>query len=117
MRLSDEQIAKVCHEQNRAYCEVQGDNTQPSWESAPAWQQESAVKGVQAIREGRVTNPEDSHNSWLAEKREAGWVYGEVKDPETKTHPCIVEYGELPAAQRVKDRLFLYTALALIELE
>jgi hypothetical protein len=28
-------IAKVCHETNRAYCETLGDNSQPPWEEAP----------------------------------------------------------------------------------
>lgn len=33
-------------------------------------------------------------------------VYGEVKDGEAKTHPCLVPYEQLPPAQRLKDDLF-----------
>src|SRR5437879_1359495 len=41
-----EQVAKICHEANRAYCETIGDNSQPTWEKAPQWQKDSAINGV-----------------------------------------------------------------------
>lgn len=102
-----EKIAKTCHEVNRVYCLGHGDESQPIWEDAPDWQRESAIKGVEYHLANPDSKPEDSHNSWLAEKESAGWVYGEQKDPEKKTHPCIVPFGELPLMQQVKDQLFL----------
>jgi len=42
----------------------------------------------------------------MKQKRDDGWVYGEVKDPERKTHPCMVPYDDLPIEQRAKDTLF-----------
>jgi len=33
-----EDIAKVAHEVNRAYCISIGDNSQQSWECSPEWQ-------------------------------------------------------------------------------
>lgn len=33
-------------------------------------------------------------------------MYGEVKDAEKKTHPCIMSYDALPPEQRTKDHLF-----------
>jgi hypothetical protein len=98
---TQDQIAKVAHEVNRAYCAAIGDLSQPAWEDAPDWQRSSAIKGVQ-----EVMTPEQRHESWLADKREAGWKYGPVKDPEKKEHPCFVPYAELPLEQRVKDYLF-----------
>lgn len=59
--------------------------------------------------------PEQSHESWLAEKRAAGWKYGPVKDAGKKEHPCFVPYAELPAAQRVKDEIFVAVAKAVYE--
>lgn len=47
-----------------------------------------------------------SHDNWMAEKVADGWVYGEVKDPAAKTHPCIVPFDQLPPEQQFKDRLF-----------
>lgn len=100
-----EKIAEQCHEINRAWCMVNGDFSQPSWAAAPDWQKESAIKGVEFHLSGDKT-PEQSHESWMEEKVRTGWVYGEVKDPELKTHPCLVPYDELPQDQKVKDALF-----------
>ena len=105
-----EQIAKVAHETNRAYCQSLGDNSQPSWESAPEWQRQSALKGVQFHLErhtaGLAPAPSASHDSWLAEKKADGWKYGTTKNPDKKEHPCFVPYEELPIEQRLKDYLF-----------
>lgn len=109
-----EQIAKVCHEANKAYCETLGDNSQTNWEDAPDWQKKSAIDGVKNIIDGVVKAPEDSHKSWLAEKERDGWKYGEVKDVEKKTHPCIVPYDELPKDQQKKDALFFAIVNALL---
>lgn len=99
-------IARICHETNRAYCKSIGDNSQPAWDDAPLWQKKSAVAGVKfALAAER--KPEDSHNSWLAEKEREGWKYGPSKDSNKKEHPCIVPYEQLPAAQKLKDHLFL----------
>ncbi len=99
-------IAKVCHEANRAYCSALGDQSQMSWDEAPAWQRESAVKGVEFIFANPVADPSASHVSWLKEKEETGWKYGPVKDAEKKEHPCFVPYDQLPSEQRMKDHLF-----------
>lgn len=83
-----------------------GDTSQPRWEDAPDWQKESAIAGVIGILEGRITNPEQSHESWMAQKVADGWTFGEVKDPTAKTHPCMVPYSELPPSQQAKDGVF-----------
>lgn len=100
-----ELIAKLCHNVNKAYCESIGDNSQLSWENAEKWQKDSAINGVKFHLENNTT-PKDSHDNWLKEKLKDGWVYGEVKCVESKTHPCIVEYDELPTQQKTKDYLF-----------
>lgn len=109
-----EDIAHVCHEANRAYCRTLGDDSQPAWVDAPEWQRTSAIKGVLLPLMNRDAKPSDSHESWLAEKREAGWKYGPVKDPEKKEHPCFVPYEDLPPEQRAKDALFLAVVRALL---
>lgn len=100
------EIAKICHQANKAYCENIGDNSQPNWEDAPQWQRDSAIKGVAYHMQTENSSPAQSHESWLKEKREAGWKYGPVKDPEKKEHPCFVPYEELPVEQKLKDYIF-----------
>jgi len=112
--MTDEQIARVAHESNRAYCVGLGDFSQPGWDEAPAWQKDSAVAGVAQIRKDPSTTPEQSHEGWLRMKQLDGWVYGAVKDPERKQHPCMVPYSELPEKQRRKDALFGAVVRALL---
>ena len=109
-----EQIAQVCHEANRAYCESIGDNSQKPWNEAEDWQKQSAINGVKYKMDNPNLSPKDMHNNWMKEKIETGWVYGPVKNPETKEHPCIVAYEELPVEQQKKDALFSNIVKALM---
>lgn len=100
-----DRIARVCHEVNRAYCQALGDNSQPVWEEAPAWQRESARMGVDLHLMGDF-GPEASHISWMKQKETEGWRYGAVKDAVKKTHPCMVPFDRLPVMQKAKDYIF-----------
>lgn len=99
-------IAIVCHNVNRAYCQSQGDHSQMPWENAPPWQRDSAINGVKYHLDNPDAGPEGSHNSWLKEKEENGWRYGKEKDVQKKEHPCCVPYKELPTFQQAKDYIF-----------
>lgn len=100
------QIAQVAHEINKAYCESIGDHSQVSWEDAPGWQKDSAKNGVNFVLLNPEAPPSASHESWLKQKEEEGWKYGDVKDADKKEHPCFVPYDQLPLEQRSKDYLF-----------
>ena len=102
-------IASIAHALNKSYCESQGDTSQLPWDEAPDWQKDSAIKGVEFHLSNPDATPENSHESWLKEKTEAGWKYGTVKDAEKKEHPCFVPYAELPEAQKAKDYIFRQT--------
>lgn len=101
-----EQIAQVAHEVNRAYCQSLGDDSQPAWEDAPSWQRDSALLGVELHANNPDAGPEASHESWMQQKEKDGWVFGLAKDPEAKTHPCMVPFSELPREQQAKDYIF-----------
>ena len=106
MIVTHQQIAKICHEANRAYCQAIGDFSQVPWDDAPDWQRESAIKGVELHLSNPDAGPEASHESWSAEKLSTGWVYGPVKDIEKKEHPCLVLFKDLLVEQQMKDVLF-----------
>lgn len=106
MALSVEEVAALCHEANRSYCLSIGDTSQPSWDEAPEWQKKSARIGVIKHLENTGMTAEQSHESWLEEKRADGWSYGPKKDPHNKRHPCFLPYAQLPEDQRIKDHIF-----------
>lgn len=111
-----ENIARVCHEAVRTYCEINA-LTMPMlqpWGTAPTWVKVSAMMGVQAILDDPESTPEDNHRNWCAHKVREGWIYGPVKDDTAKTHPCLVPYLSLPADQRAKDVLFVNIVRALM---
>lgn len=104
--INAEDIAKIAHEVNRAYCFSMGDHSQSRWEDAPEWQRTSAINGVKHHLKHPDTTPEESHQLWLKEKLATGWAYGPVKDEKAKTHPCCVPYDQLSPSDKAKDFLF-----------
>ena len=113
--MDNEQIARVAHETNRAYCESIGDNSQKTWEGAEAWQRKSAIDGVAFALANPDAPASAQHDSWCKDKYADGWKYGPDKNPETKEHPCLVEYGKLPIEQRLKDYLFKAVVSAFVQ--
>lgn len=107
-------IAAICHEANRALCESIGDTSQTTWDAAPEWQRDSAVDGVLFHQDNPDAGNAASHENWLKGKEADGWTYGEVKDPEKKTHPCMVPFDQLPPMQQAKDALFRAICHALL---
>lgn len=99
-------IARIAHTVNKAYCAFLGDHSQPDWDKAPPWQRESAEQGVRFVMFNPNAGPSAQHDNWMAQKLADGWVYGPEKDPEAKTHPCLVPFEQLPKEQQAKDILF-----------
>lgn len=111
-----ERAAATAHEANRLYCISIGDNSHPHWEEAPDWQKKSAIIGAEMVFANPGITPEESHESWSRVKIAEGWVHGETKDPQEKTHPCLVPYADLPEEQRHKDYLFGSVVRAVLRL-
>lgn len=112
-RYSDREVAAVVHAANTALQEIQGDESPSGYRlsgESPETQA-SAINGVRTARNGAT--PEQMHEAWREHKASQGWSYGPEKDPDKRTHPCMVPYGELPEDQKDKDRLFLAITTAL----
>lgn len=106
--IDKEVIAEMCHEANRVWCRMNGDDSQPSWFDAPDWQRALARMGVEFHLTHLDAGDDASHQNWMDQKVAEGWVYGEVKNPNARppTHPCIVPFSELPMVQQKKDAIF-----------
>lgn len=44
------------------------------------------------------------HEVWASNRIKEGWTYGENRDSEKKTTPCLVLYEELPEIEKEYDR-------------
>ncbi len=44
------------------------------------------------------------HEVWAESRIKQGWTYGEQRNDEMKTHPCLVPYEELPEEEKEYDR-------------
>ena len=44
------------------------------------------------------------HEVWAETRISQGWTYGEQRNDELKTHPCLVPYEELPESEKEYDR-------------
>lgn len=105
-------IARVVHAANSALQALDGDPA-PSlpWDAETPEIRASAIAGVRAALNGAT--PEELHETWVRKKAAAGWVRGPVKDPDAKTHPCMVPYRQLPPGQKVKDAVLQAVTVAM----
>ena len=54
------------------------------------------------------------HEVWAETRIKQGWKYGEQRNDELKTHPCLVPYEELPEEEKEYDRNTSISTLKLI---
>lgn len=57
---------------------------------------------------------ENVHDIWAMSRMKEGWSYGEKRNDQQKTHPCLVPYGELPDSEKAYDRDTATATLKLI---
>lgn len=100
-------IAEICHEANKAYCDIIGDHSQKHWIHCENWQRKSAIQGVKYKLDNPDATPDMQHEAWCESKIKDGWVFGPKKDSAAKRHPCLVPYKSLPLYQQTKDELFV----------
>ena len=57
---------------------------------------------------------ENVHDIWAVGRINEGWRYGEKRNDELKTTPCLVPYSELPESEKEYDRNTAFETLKLI---
>lgn len=57
---------------------------------------------------------ENVHENWSEGRLADGWVYGEIRNDEKKTTPCLVPYSELSEEEKNYDRKTAIQTLKLI---
>lgn len=57
---------------------------------------------------------ENVHENWSIGRIADGWTYGETRDDDKKTTPCLVPYSELSDSEKEFDRVTALQTLKLI---
>lgn len=55
---------------------------------------------IESIRDKLAEN---IHEMWAMNKIEAGWSFGERRDDIRHIHPCLVQFAQLPPAEKRYD--------------
>lgn len=106
-------IAQLAHLINIAYCFAIGEAAPSPWDQLSEGSRASQIAGVEFVIANPEAGPDAQHVSWMTAKQADGWVYGEAKDEDLKTHPALKPFSELPLETQVKDSLFSATVKAL----
>ena len=78
------------------------------WDKRDLAFREQMVRKVAELCEApSLPTPEEAHDSWWRAYEAMGWSYGEARDPEAKTHPDMVPFGDLEQREQDKDAVFL----------
>lgn len=106
MKISDIDIARVCHETNRALQNVLGDPC-PSdpWDALSSDARQASIYGVHQAQQGK--SPEEMHDLWMSFMIDHGWKYGEKKNEVERTHPNILPFNHISEGEQLKDKIFL----------
>jgi len=119
-----ELLACACHAAWYAYTVHGLGQPGEPWDRAPAWQRESMMDAIafwdrqialatdRSIDKLREELPRMSHDNWVVHKRMTGWVYGPEKDPDKKTHYCLVPWCDLPREEQAKSIVVVEAYLA-----
>lgn len=97
-------IAHIVYEANRALGMQHGDMDRAEWYSANDIERSTMITAVEFYLEKPKANEEECHNHWLYMRTLEGWKYGKERNNDKKTHPSMVQYGNLTDFERYKVR-------------
>ncbi len=111
--LSDDNIARMCHEL-WCVCDV-CETAIESWDELTEDGKETVLWGVSVVRDHPDITPSELYEYWKERKKESGWSHGKTKDKNEMKHPCILKsFDELPDEERKNYELFIKIILTLI---
>lgn len=67
----------------------------------------SAVDLTPAQRELIELLAQNAHDVWARKRIADGWRYGPSRNDDKKTHPCLVDYDQLPESEKDYDRVLV----------
>ena len=111
-----EDISRVVHEANRAYCMSISEYNNAPWDQTSEDLKEHTRKLVKYILEDfkpDLPKPHMLHSKWISIKRDEGWKWGNRYNYELKLHPDFLDYDDLQEDSRRKSPITLGIVKAL----
>ncbi|GBC62521.1 hypothetical protein DENIS_3493 [Desulfonema ishimotonii] len=108
-KITVEQAARSFHQHLKAFRESLGDYTLPDWEETTKHNREMGVRFVRYTLANQSITPESHHEKWVANMAKRGWRHGNERNPDKKTHPCMVPWEDLPYHEQAKTVLMIAT--------
>lgn len=101
-------IAKECHLKNNELMLMNGEvPLTDDWYGLDDHTKNMSIKSVIKILNNPEITAKDLHDEWISNKIKDGWIYGEEKNLELKTHPSIIDFESLNDIDKLKDQYFI----------
>ena len=107
-KLCCDKLEFIARARHLAWCCYQIAAEQPYNLEPTEDQLNSLINGVMFGLKNPNATPEENHENWIKMKISQGWVYGEKKDLEKKTHFDLVPFDELLKIEKDKDIMDCY---------
>uniref|UniRef100_A0A915DIR8 B30.2/SPRY domain-containing protein n=1 Tax=Ditylenchus dipsaci TaxID=166011 RepID=A0A915DIR8_9BILA len=61
----------------------------------------SAIILPQFAQDAHIRFAENLHELWAMRKIDLGWIYGEVRNEQSRRHPCLTSFDHLPETEQI----------------
>lgn len=109
-------MARAVHEINRHYNKLLMDREDPTWDDLSDEEKNRRTELLsETIPDLKGISAKKMHDMWVKQQAREGWKFGETYDKKKKTHPCIVDWKDLPDLEKAKDAMYLAVIKAMAE--
>jgi hypothetical protein len=102
--LTARQIAEMIHSVTSKIPRMDGSIVN-SWHELTEEEQNLAENAVKKLYSEPLQTAEEHHELWMYLKLSDGWKLGDF-DAENKTHPCLIQFNDLPPSEICKDMIW-----------
>lgn len=102
-----DKICELCHLANNELMIANNETPCGNWDTLDSHLKQMTRDSVSVIIDKPNITAEDIHNTWMTNKAKDGWVYGDIKDANKKTHPLMIPFADMNAIDKAKDQSFI----------
>ena len=100
-------VAMEAHKANNELRITNGEESLGSFTDQPLDIVTINMESIYAALHNPNLTAKDMHDTWMDNKAKDGWVYGDVKDADAKTHPLMIPFEQMNDIDKMKDQIFI----------